>query len=101
MTKANEETVSLSLRDAVIWVSSGVYQSRGEFVLTLFLPLTVSEEDNASSEVKELMKDLLQSLPLKQTVDIVAKYSQIPRKRIYQMALDFKKTDEANREIRI
>ena len=101
LTKANEETVSLSLRDAVIWVSSGVYQSRGEFVLTLFLPLTVSEEDNASSEVKELMKDLLQSLPLKQTVDIVAKYSQIPRKRIYQMALDFKKTDEANREIRI
>ena len=29
LTKANEETVSLSLRDAVIWVSSGVYQSRG------------------------------------------------------------------------
>jgi hypothetical protein len=36
------------------------------------------------------MKDLLQSFPLKQTVDIVAKYSQIPRKRIYQMALDIK-----------
>ncbi|MDA0236927.1 MAG: 16S rRNA (cytidine(1402)-2'-O)-methyltransferase [Proteobacteria bacterium] len=90
LTKANEETVSLSLRDAVIWVSSGIYQSKGEFVITLFLPLGISGQDNVSPEVEDLLADLLKSLPLKQTVDIVAKYTQTPRKRIYQMALDIK-----------
>ena len=94
LTKANEETVSFSLSDAVIWVSSGVYQSRGEFVITLFLPLNIRGEDNIGPEIEGLMGDLLESLPLKQTVDIVAKYTHASRKRIYQMALDIKNGSE-------
>ena len=39
LTKVNEETVSLTMREALTWVESGIYQSRGEFVLVLFLQI--------------------------------------------------------------
>ena len=90
LTKINEETVSFSLREALIWVSSGVYQSRGEFVLVLFLPIQSDAPEQTPANVKQLLHDLLESLPLKQAVDIVTKYTDGSRKKIYQTALDIK-----------
>ena len=90
LTKVNEETVSLSLREAVIWVSSGVYQSRGEFVLVLFLPIKSDNVEQISENEKQLLLELLESLPLRQAVDIVTKYTAGSRKKIYQSALDIK-----------
>jgi 16S rRNA (cytidine1402-2'-O)-methyltransferase len=90
LTKVNEEIVSLSLREALTWVSSGVYQSRGEFVLILFLPVESDEVEQMPEAEKQLLIDLLQSLPLRQAVDIVTKYTAGSRKKIYQSALDMK-----------
>jgi 16S rRNA (cytidine1402-2'-O)-methyltransferase len=90
LTKVNEEIVSLSLREALTWVSSGVYQSRGEFVLILFLPVESDEVEQIPEAEKQLLIDLLQSLPLRQAVDIVTKYTAGSRKKIYQSALDMK-----------
>ncbi|MDC1311626.1 16S rRNA (cytidine(1402)-2'-O)-methyltransferase [Burkholderiales bacterium] len=90
LTKINEEIVSFSLREALIWVSSGLYQSRGEFVLVLFLPAQSDIKEQTPANVKQLLYDLLQSLPLRQAVDIVTKHSDVSRKKIYQIALDIK-----------
>ena len=95
LTKVNEETVSLSLREALTWVSSGVYQSRGEFVLILFLPVESDEIEQTPEIEKQLLIDLLQSLPLRQAVDIVTKYTARSRKKIYQSALDIKNDSNA------
>ncbi|MDG1143528.1 MAG: 16S rRNA (cytidine(1402)-2'-O)-methyltransferase [Burkholderiales bacterium] len=90
LTKVNEETVSLSLREALTWVESGIYQSRGEFVLVLFLPIKSDDVEQIPENAKQLLLDLLGALPLKQAVDIVTKYTAGSRKKIYQSALEIK-----------
>jgi len=90
LTKVNEETVSLTMREALTWVESGIYQSRGEFVLVLFLPIKSDDVEQLSENAKQLLLDLLGALPLKQAVDIVTKYTAGSRKKIYQSALDIK-----------
>ena len=90
LTKVNEETVSLTMREALTWVESGIYQSRGEFVLVLFLPIKSDDVEQLSENAKQLLLDLLEALPLKQAVDIVTKYTAGSRKKIYQSALDIK-----------
>ena len=90
LTKANEETVSFSIREALEWVASGVYQSRGEFVLVLFLPVELDTPEQIPANVNQLLRELLVSLPLRQAVDIVTKYTDTSRKTIYRIALDIK-----------
>jgi len=90
LTKVNEETVSLTMREALTWVESGIYQSRGEFVLVLFLPIKSDDVEQMPENAKQLLRDLLEALPLKQAVDIVTKYTAGSRKKIYQSALDIK-----------
>ena len=90
LTKVNEETVSLTMREALTWVESGIYQSRGEFVLVLFLPIKSDDVEQLSENAKQLLLDLLGALPLKQAVDIVTKYTAGSRKKIYQSALEIK-----------
>jgi 16S rRNA (cytidine1402-2'-O)-methyltransferase len=90
LTKVNEETVSLTMREALTWVESGIYQSRGEFVLVLFLPIKSDDVEQMPENAKQLLLDLLEALPLKQAVDIVTKYTAGSRKKIYQSALDIK-----------
>ena len=90
LTKANEETVSFSIREALEWVASGVYQSRGEFVLVLFLPVELDTPEQIQANVNQLLRELLVSLPLRQAVDIVTKYTDTSRKTIYRIALDIK-----------
>lgn len=90
LTKVNEETVSLTMREALTWVESGIYQSRGEFVLVLFLPIKSDDVEQMPENAKQLLLDLLGALPLKQAVDIVTKYTAGSRKKIYQSALDIK-----------
>ena len=97
LTKVHEETVLFTLHEAVNWVSSGVYQSRGEFVIVLFFSASSREDEKVPQEARELLRELMVSLSLKQAVDIVAKYAQVRRKKVYQIALEMQEELDINK----
>ncbi len=90
LTKMFETIQSAPLGELLRWVEADANQQRGEIVLILQgaeakLP---EEEDSVSTE--NILKILLDELPLKQAVDLAAKISGKRKNELYQQALKLK-----------
>lgn len=93
LTKLHEQCTAASLADLVRLVQNGDIPRKGEFVLVVRGARAAALADPAIS-VRELLRELMQSLPGKQAVDIVARVAKQRRNEIYRLMLDMQGKDE-------
>ncbi len=84
LTKQFEDTVLLSLAEAPSWLAAHDKRQKGEFMLAL--APSNSEAEGDWQQLARLM--LAQKLPTKTISAIVADYSGIPKKQVYQFVLN-------------
>ena len=80
LTKRHESLVRTTLREA----PSGIGKPRGEYVLVVEGRPRTREVPAAAERTLDV---LLESLPLRQAVDLAARATGVPRKRMYRLAL--------------
>lgn len=91
VTKLFETIHACALQDAEAWLLADSDRRRGEFVV---LVSGASPQEGLSVETLKMLTLLLEELPLKQAVHLVAKISGANRNELYQRALQMKKPDE-------
>jgi 16S rRNA (cytidine1402-2'-O)-methyltransferase len=92
LTKLHEQCVQANLGTLHQQVTDGDIVKKGEFVLVVHgAEPNKSADPTISSE--DLLKELMQSLPGKQAVDITTRLTNRPRKEIYRQMLAIKNQD--------
>ncbi|RAP37421.1 16S rRNA (cytidine(1402)-2'-O)-methyltransferase [Legionella quinlivanii] len=82
LTKTYEHFEQGSAEHIIAWLQSESGRSKGEFVL-LFPPLSQEK----TTDDTQLLKILLEELPLKQAVKIASRISKTSKNELYQLAL--------------
>lgn len=91
LTKRFEQTVRLSLEQAVTWITENTDHQRGEFVLVLAgLEKVVAENSALNAAAKHVMDLLLPELPPKRAAAIAAEISGAHKKALYDYGLERK-----------
>lgn len=113
LTKQFETVHTLPAGDLPAWLAADAHHRRGEFVLVLH-GATLAAHDAATEQAApagdapaaalspaeqaahRMLKILLQDLPVKQAATLAAEISGLPKKRLYQWALQWKdsRTDD-------
>ncbi len=91
LTKQFEQIVSLPAADLPTWLAADADHRRGEFVLVVHAqPLQARSGDALPAAAERLLGVLLAELPLKQAAALAAQALDLPRKQLYQRALELK-----------
>ncbi len=98
LTKQFETVHTLPAGELPAWLVADNNRLRGEFVLVLHGPASTgeagSDEDGSESTsrhaARRVLEVLLAELPVKQASGLAADITGLPRKALYQMALDLK-----------
>lgn len=90
LTKLFETIYSGTVAEALLWASHDPNQQRGEFVVLLAGVKSETSSDEQSVQVTEVLKILLESLPLKQAVELASKITKQRKNELYQLALTLK-----------
>jgi 16S rRNA (cytidine1402-2'-O)-methyltransferase len=93
LTKLHEQCTAACLADLMQRAQNGDIPRKGEFVLVVGGARATGLTDPAIS-VRELLSELMQSLPGKQAVDIVARVAKQRRNEVYRMMLDMQGKDD-------
>ncbi len=88
LTKKFETIREGSVHDLIEWVKNDENQQRGEIVVLLEGLKTKENPD----EIKKILSILLESLPVKQAVDITTKITGQRKNEVYELALQLKKS---------
>lgn len=86
LTKAFERFITANVSDVLAWLESDKDHMKGEFVL-IIPPRAIQSENQPALEV---LKILLEELPLKQAVSIACKLTKGNKNELYQTALALK-----------
>lgn len=89
LTKTFEQIHSASLSELCEWIEQDSNRQRGEFVV--MVEGKPAADDGLSPEDDELLKALLDELPVKPSSKLASKITGKPAKLYYQRALEFKK----------
>lgn len=89
LTKMHEQCVRADLGRLTQLLEEGGVPRKGEFVLVIH-GAQADESADPTISVRTLLEELMQSLPGKQAVDIVARVTKHPRNDIYRLMLDLK-----------
>lgn len=92
LTKVFETIHSSTLAELVEWVEKDENQQRGEIVILIEGSKSVPILDKNSSSDR-ILSALLETLPLKQAVEIAAKITDQRKNELYQRALQLKSAD--------
>ncbi len=89
LTKQFETIVTLPTHSLPQWLAEDPHRRRGEFVLVLHAqpPEAAAQDDQALARAEPLLRALIEALPLKQAVALVAEHTGAPRKALYARAL--------------
>ncbi|MCX7118876.1 MAG: 16S rRNA (cytidine(1402)-2'-O)-methyltransferase [Legionellales bacterium] len=87
LTKTYEHFVQGPISTIQAWFQADLAHFKGEFVV--IIPPRISKQTNHPGE--QILKILLEELPLKQAVNLAAKISNSAKNELYQFALTFKK----------
>jgi 16S rRNA (cytidine1402-2'-O)-methyltransferase len=91
LTKQFEQIVSLAAADLPAWLAADNDHRRGEFVLVIHAqPLQARAGVALPAAAERLLTVLLAELPLKQASALAAQALDLPRKQLYQRALELK-----------
>lgn len=87
LTKTFEQIVSLPIKEASAWLASDANHSRGEFVL--LVSAYVAETDNTAWQ--QMADDCLKTtISAKDAAALIAKYTGVKKKMVYQYLIDNK-----------
>ena len=86
LTKSFETIKQDSAQNISDWLAEDMSRYKGEFVLVI----APKEKDESQNNATELLKALLEELPLKQAVKIATKVSGSNKNELYQYALELK-----------
>ena len=88
LTKLHESVHALPLGEAVEWLEGDPNRTKGEFVLVV--EPAPERRDAQAEEGERVLAILLESLPLKQAVQLAAQITDAKRNALYQRALELK-----------
>jgi len=86
ISKLFETVYSSTIGDLIGWLQADTNQQKGEFVLVL--EGKEEQVSQQSAELEQLLKVLLEELPVKQASQIAAKITGVKKNQIYKLALD-------------
>lgn len=89
LTKKFETVHSGTLAEIVTWIESDTNQQKGEFVV-LVQGISVEEATEIDADTERLLLQLAEELPPKKAAAIVAEYSGMRKKRLYEHILSKK-----------
>jgi 16S rRNA (cytidine1402-2'-O)-methyltransferase len=96
LTKQFEQIVSMPGSDLPAWLAADADHRRGEFVLVVHAqPLQARSGIALPATAERLLGVLLAELPLKQAAALAAQALDLPRKLLYQRALELKQGGSA------
>jgi 16S rRNA (cytidine1402-2'-O)-methyltransferase len=92
LTKQFEQIVSLPAAELPAWLKADADHGRGEFVVVVHAPARqpAAAHDTLAPLAERLLVTLLAELPLKQAAALAAQALDLPRKQLYQRALELK-----------
>ena len=96
LTKLHEQCISASLGELTQLLHDGDIPRKGEFVLVVRGETEAVTSDPTIS-VLELLSELMQCLPGKQAVDIVARVAGQRRNDVYRLMLDLQSKDQESK----
>ncbi len=96
LTKTFETFIRTSAGELLEIIKSDSNQQRGECVLIIDAAPAKEEEDEVPAATLQLLSQLIASMPIKQASGIVADFSGVARKRLYELALEMKKNAESD-----
>jgi 16S rRNA (cytidine1402-2'-O)-methyltransferase len=86
ITKLFETVHSCMLGELLEWLVADTNQQKGEFVL--IIEGVACQKSPQSAELEQLLKTLLEELPVKQASQLAAKISGIKKNAVYKLALE-------------
>jgi 16S rRNA (cytidine1402-2'-O)-methyltransferase len=86
LTKQFETIVTLTTQALPDWLAADAQRRKGEFVLVLHARLHAGHDDGLA-RAEPLLRALIQALPLKQAVALLAEHTGVPRNALYERAL--------------
>lgn len=92
LTKLFETVYTCCLGDALAWLHADTNRRKGEFVL-LVSGVETKNESGLSEEVKHVLVQLMEELPLTQAVRLAAAITGESKNMIYSHALSLKQSD--------
>lgn len=92
VTKLFESIHRCRLGEASAWLNSDANHQRGEFVL--LVSAAQLQEEGLGTETERMLGVLLETLPLKQAVQLAVRISGGSKNELYQRALELKKPAE-------
>lgn len=96
LTKQFEEVATLGIARLPEWIKAQPNRDRGEFVLVVHAASASEAPEGFSDEVLALLKALADHLPVKQAAGLVADVTRLPRKALYEQALQWRQADQGD-----
>jgi 16S rRNA (cytidine1402-2'-O)-methyltransferase len=98
LTKIHESVISATLAELCSWLEEHEEQCRGEFVIVVAgaAPPALVNDDTAAVSTRDLLRVLIQELPVKQAVAVVARLTGAKRNTLYQQAIALSRAGNAD-----
>ena len=93
LTKMFEQVYRGDLAGLQTWISEDRMHQKGEFVLMLAGYAEESKEDEVGGSTEDLLKILVDELPVKQAATLAAKITGRKKNELYKQAMGLKKAD--------
>ncbi len=90
LTKMYEQVFRGNMLELQTWISADAMHQKGEFVLIVEGHAEETESDAINSSSEQLLKILLEELPVKQTAAIAAKITGRKKNELYRLAMELK-----------
>jgi len=88
LTKIHESVVTGTLAELHVWLEEHEEQCRGEFVVLVAGAAPEAEEDDtATVSTRDVLRALIEELPVKQAVSVAARITGGKRNALYQQAI--------------
>jgi 16S rRNA (cytidine1402-2'-O)-methyltransferase len=95
LTKQFEEIATIDIASFNHWLTAQAHRERGEFVLVVHAQPHTEDAAALSPAQAELLRVLTQHLPVKQAAGLVADVTGLPRKALYELALQHRQAEDA------
>lgn len=95
LTKQFEEIATLPVADFPAWLTAEPHRQRGEFVIVVHAQPEAAAETLLTPAQAELLRTLIQHIPVKQAAGLLSDVTGLPRKALYEQALTFRQADAA------
>jgi 16S rRNA (cytidine1402-2'-O)-methyltransferase len=95
LTKQFEEIATLSVAEFPAWLTAEAHRQRGEFVIVVHAQPEAAVETLLTPAQAELLRTLIQHIPVKQAAGLLSDVTGLPRKALYEQALTFRQADAA------